>query len=219
MNTIDIKNEVIKTGKFLLDNGYVSRTWGNISCKIDDDYMAITPSGRTYDALKADDIVLLNINTGEYLGKIKPSSEFKLHLEIYKSRKDVNAIIHTHQINASTVSAARIEIPPILDDMAQIIGPSIKTAKYALPGTDELANNAVKALEGRNACLLANHGAVCIGRDLDEAYAICEILEKSCKVFIDVKNLGGAISLSEDDAKLMHEFYINDYSKKKTENI
>ena len=113
------------------------------------------------------------------------------------------------------MAAARREVPPILDDMAQIIGPSVRVADYALPSTKKLVSCTMRALAGRNAALLANHGAICVGRDMDEAFVACEILEKSCRAFIEAEFLGGAAPINGIEARIMHEYYIRKYSKQK----
>ncbi|MFN8254429.1 MAG: class II aldolase/adducin family protein [Bacteroidales bacterium] len=212
-NIENLKLQIIEAGKRLLQEGLVSRTWGNISIRVDEKFMLITPSGREYEGLTPDDIVIVNYHTSKYEGNVKPSSEKELHCEIYRNRKDVQAIIHTHQMNASTVAAARREVPPVLDDMAQLIGPSIKVANYAISGTSWIARNVVKALKGRNAALMANHGAVCVGRNLDEAFTVCQVLEKACKAFIEAEFLGGAKSINKFEAYLMHQVYLKKYSK------
>jgi len=215
MTTEEIKKLVCDSGKKLLKEGYVSGTWGNISFRIDDKLMAITPSGREYETMVPDDIVIVNYFDHSYEGGIKPSSEFKLHTEIYRTRKNIHAIIHTHQMNASTVAAARREVPPILDDMAQIIGPTVRCADYALPNTKKIVRKTVRALKGRYAALMANHGAVCIGRNMDEAFVVCQVLEKACKAFIEAEFLGGAKGINKFEAHLMHQFYLRKYSKQK----
>ena len=217
-NISETKRLVIAAGLRLVEEGLVSRTWGNVSIRIDGTYMAITPSGRRYEELEEKDIVVVDYHTYKYEGSIKPSSEFKLHAEIYKARKEINAVIHTHQMNASTVAAARREVPPILDDMAQIIGPTVRVAGYALPSTKKIVTKTLKALRGRNAALMANHGAVCIGRDIDEAFVVCEVLEKACKAFIEAEFLGGAKSINKFEAWMMHKFYLKKYSKQEEEN-
>jgi L-fuculose-phosphate aldolase len=212
-NTDILKNQIVESGKKLLAEGLVSRTWGNVSIRVDENYMLITPSGRTYDDMTINDIVMVNYHTSKYEGDIKPSSEKELHCEIYRTRKEINAVIHTHQMNASTVAAARREVPPILDDMAQIIGPSVRVADYALPSTKRIVTKTVKALKGRMAALMANHGAVCIGRDIEEAFVVCQVLEKACKAFIEAEFLGGAKGINIFEAHLMHQFYLRKYSK------
>jgi len=215
MTEKEAKDLVCESGKLLLEKGYVSGTWGNISVRIDKQTMAITPSGREYETMMPEDIVLVNYIDHTHSGNLKPSSEFKLHTEIYRSRKEINAVIHTHQMNASTVAAARREVPPILDDMAQIIGPTIRVADYALPNTKKIVRATMKALRGRYAALMANHGAVCVGRDMKEAFTVCDVLEKACKAFIEAEFLGGAKGINKIEAYIMHKYYLMKYSKQK----
>jgi len=214
----NIRKQVIEGGLRLLKEGLVARTWGNISIRVDDTHMLITPSGRIYEELTENDIVLVNYLTSKHEGTVKPSSEKELHCEIYRTRKEVNAVIHTHQMNASTVAAAQRDVPPILDDMTQIIGPTIRVAPYALPSTKKITKKTVKALKGRNAALMANHGAVCVGRDLDEAFVVCQVLEKACRAFIEAEFLGGAKSINKFEAHLMHQIYLRKYSAKAHKN-
>jgi len=213
-----IKQNIIEGGLRLVKEGLVARTWGNISIRVDETHMLITPSGRTYEDLTPDDIVLVNYHTSKHEGKIKPSSEKELHCEIYRTRKNIHAVIHTHQMNASTVAAAHREVPPILDDMTQIIGPTVRVAEYALPSTKKITKKTVKALKGRNAALMANHGAVCIGRNLEETFVVCQILEKACKAFIEAEFLGGAKGINKFEAHLMHQIYIRKYSGEADKN-
>jgi len=218
MNTEEAKEQIIEAGLRLVKEGLVARSWGNISLRIDDENMLITPSGRTYETLKTSDIVLMNYHNYAYEGKIKPSSEYHLHAVVYQKRKEINAVIHTHQINATTVATARREVPPIIDDMVQIIGPTVRVTKYTLAGTEKFAKAAIKALRGRQAALLANHGAVCVGRTLDEAFAVSEVLEKACKAFIEAEFLGGAKSISKITAAVMHQVYLKKYSRLEDKN-
>jgi L-fuculose-phosphate aldolase len=209
------KSAVCEAGKRLLRENLVSGTWGNLSLRVDGDNMVITPSGKPYELLSPDDMVLVNYRTLAWKGENKPSSELKLHAAIYLERKYINAVIHTHQASASTIAAARREVPPILDDMAQIIGPSVRVAEYALPNTKKIVRKTVRALRGRNAALMANHGAVCIGRDMEEAFVVCQVLEKACRVFIEAEFLGGAKEINPVEAWIMHKYYLLKYSKLK----
>ena len=209
------KSVVCEAGKRLLRENLVSGTWGNLSLRIDNENMIITPSGKPYELLSPEDMVRVNYRTLSWEGESKPSSELKLHAAIYLDRKDVHAVIHTHQPNASTVAAARREVPPILDDMAQIIGPSVRVAAYALPNTKRIVRKTLNALRGRNAALMANHGAVCIGRDMEEAFLVCQVLEKACRALIEAEFLGGAKAIGNVEAWIMHKYYLLKYSKLK----
>ena len=186
MELEDIKKEVLKVSIKMSNLGLTAGTWGNISARVDKHYMIITPSGMGYDVLKPEDMVLVNIHDLSYKGKLKPSVECPLHAEIYQARPEINAVIHTHSVCACSIAATRKDIPPILDDMVQIIGGSIRITEYALPGSEQMAKEAVKKLEGRTAIILANHGPVCLGRNLNEALITSQIVEKAPKVFIEI---------------------------------
>lgn len=204
---------VCEAGKRLLREGLVERTWGNVSVRLKGDAMIITPGGLEYEDLTPDDMVKVNIKTLSYEGKIKPSSEKNLHARIYLERKNINAVIHTHQQNASTLAAARRTLPPVLDDMAQIVGPDVKVAEYAPSSSKAIVKNTVRALRGRMAAFMANHGAVCIGRDIDEAFVVARVLEKACKTYIEAEFIGGAKKIGKFDALFMHQYYLRKYSK------
>ena len=186
MTRDEAKIMVRDAGLRLVNAGLTAGTWGNISVRIDDTYMAITPSGGEYVSLTPEDITIVNYHDGSYEGK-KPSSEKSLHAAIYLERREISAVVHTHSDNASVVAAARREVPPVLDDLAQIIGPTVRCADYALPSTKKIVKTTMKALRGRNAALMANHGAVCLGRDVEEVFTCCEVLEKGCKAFIEAE--------------------------------
>jgi L-fuculose-phosphate aldolase len=218
METDKLKKKVIEAGLLLVEKGLVTRSWGNISVRVDDRFMLITPSGRSYDQLRSDDLVKVDYYSGAYEGKIKPSSEYRLHAEVYRHRQEINAVIHTHQMSATTLAAARCELPPIIDDMVQIIGPSVRVTKYTWAGTAKFARQAVKAMHGRQAVLLANHGAVCVGRSLDEAFVVAEVLEKASRAFIEAKFLGGAKPIPNWRAGIMHQAFLKKYSKLEKKN-
>jgi L-fuculose-phosphate aldolase len=200
-------------GVVLVNEGLVQGTWGNLSMRLPSGLMAITPTGTDYLGMRREDIVIVDLETGEARGG-KPSSERALHAEIYKRRPEVEAVIHTHSMSASTVAAARREVPPILDDLAQIVGPSLRVADYALPGTPRMRKTVLRALRGRMAALMANHGAIALGRSMDEALVCARILEKGCRAFVESEFLGGAVPIGGVEARLMHEVYLRKYSKK-----
>lgn len=212
MTEIEAKELVRAAGLELLETGLVEGTWGNISIRVSPELMAITPSGRDYRSISAEDIVLVDLRTGSSRGG-RPSTETPLHAAIYRERSDVAAIVHTHSMSASTVAAARREVPPVLDDFAQIVGPSLRTADYALPGSGKMAKVVMKALRGRMAALLANHGAVAVGRSMKEALLCARMVEKGCRVFIEAEFLGGAVPLAPLEAWAMHKVFLAKYSK------
>ena len=116
------------------------------------------------------------------------------------------------------MAAAHRELPPFLDDMVQVIGPSVRLAPYAQSGSNAMIVNTIKALDKRFAALLANHGAICIGRDMDEAILACEVLEKASRVFIEAEAVGGIKMIDKPEALLIRQHYLDKYSQLKNEN-
>lgn len=211
IDEVKARNILRNSGIKLKKDGLTAGTWGNISMRINDEQMLITPSGMAYDELTEEDLVLVDLATVQCKGGRKPSTETGTHAAIYNARSDVNAITHTHSLYASVVAAVNREIPPILEDMAQIIGESIRVAPHCLPGSPELQKYAVDALEGRFAALLQAHGAICVGRDIQEAFTVCEVMEKTCYAYILTELLGGGIVLPEPMAKGFREYYLTQY--------
>ncbi len=207
--------EVCETAKKMSSSGLVAGTWGNISSRIDDEYMVITPSGMDYDKLFPEDMVIVNMKTFEYEGNYKPSVEVPVHAAIYLNRDGVNGIVHTHSTYALTMATARKPIPPICDDQVQILGGDVRVAPYTMPGTKEMAEGIVKALEERCGALIANHGAITTGRTLPEAFTASQVLEKTALIYINTQNIGGPVEISKEDVEFFHEFFMTKYGQKK----
>lgn len=186
MDILKAKNDVIDAGKKLVEYGLIARTWGNVSCRISDTEFVITPSGKPYDSLTPDDIVVVKIDDYSYEGDIKPSSEKGIHAECYRLRSDVNFVIHTHQMNASIVSALGLDITGLDGRAKEIIGDDILMGGYGLPGTKTLRNGVISALERTNskAIIMAHHGALCLGKDYEEAFAVAGEVETVCMKFV-----------------------------------
>lgn len=182
MDIMQAKQLVVRAGKQLVESGLIARTWGNVSCRVSDTQFVITPSGRAYETLTPDEIVLVNIADLSYDGGIKPSSEKGIHASAYQLRPEVNFVIHTHQMNASVVSPLGFDINHIAPESAAIIGDHIPMAAYGLPGTGKLRKGVAAAIERSDskAVIMAHHGALCMGKDYEEAFAVASELEKVC---------------------------------------
>ena len=206
---------IVEMGHTLIAKNLVAGSWGNISCRIVEQSIAITPSGRGYELLEPEDVVLIDREGAVLEGKRIPSSELKVHTAIYNVYPEAGAVIHTHSIYASALAAMHQDVPAIIEDIVQIIGGRVYCAEYALCGTQELADKTVAALRGRKAALLANHGAVCWGKNLQEALLVAEILEKAAQIAVICAGTGGKVyELSTEDADIMHDFYEKHYSKR-----
>ncbi len=214
---IQLKQQMIDTAKEMYDRGLVASVWGNLSARIPNtEWILVTPSGVDYRLMGPEDLVVIDMETGDIVaGKLKPTSELQMHLAILRARPDINAVMHTHSIFASACSAAHKEIPPLVEDIAQVVGGSVSVARYALPGTPELGANAVKALGKKNAVLLANHGVVGVGDDLMDALRVCTIVEKGAHIYAVTKTIGAPVLLSLDDVEYLRNAYRNHYGQDK----
>lgn len=172
---------VVDTGRKLLETGLVARTWGNISCRLDADSIVITPSGLDYTKTTEEDIVRMNLATGEWHGIHKPSGEKKVHIAAYQVFPDVNFVIHTHQTYASAIGLAGFEDLDITEEERQTLG-GIMLAEYGLPGTKKLTYNVKAALlAGARVVLMSNHGVLICGSSREETMSKAVLLEEICK--------------------------------------
>lgn len=163
---------VIEAGLKLVEKGLVARTWGNVSARCGKNEMIITPSGIAYTNLKPSDLVKVDIKSLEYEGDIKPSSEKGIHAAVYEMRSDINFVIHTHQTFASALAAEEADLP------------FAPCAKYGLPGTEKLRENVIRTISdhmGHKKFLLAKHGALLLGENMEEAFELADLLEIDCR--------------------------------------
>lgn len=169
---------LVDTGKELLKTGLVARTWGNISCRLDEDNIVITPSGLDYTKTNEKDIVKLKLSTGEWQGIHKPSGEKGVHIAAYQVFPDVKFVIHTHQTYASAIGLAGFDHLDITDEEKGKLG-GVMRASYGLPGTKKLTE-AVKAVlqSGARVVLMANHGVLICGSSQEETMDKAMLLEE-----------------------------------------
>jgi len=193
------KKEIIKFAKMLNDKKLSALRSGNISIRYKNGFL-ITPSGQKYSSLKVKDIVFVNLK-GEFNNKQKPSSEWRFHQDIYISKTNAKAIVHSHSTNATALSTHNKKIPSFHYMVALAGGSDIKCAKYATYGTRELSRNILKALKNRFACLIANHGQITFGSSLAEAFELAEEVDNLAKQYIKALLLGRPKLLSLNEMK------------------
>lgn len=175
MNETAARAAIVATAQTMERAGLAPNRSGNVSCRFDGGLL-ITPSGVPYAEMCAADIVALNLASVVRSGTRTPSSESPFHTAIYRTRPDAEAIVHTHSPQATALACARRGIPAFHYMIALAGGPGIRCAEYATFGTQALAENALRGLEGRQAVLLANHGVIAIGATLEAAYEVaCEV--------------------------------------------
>lgn len=187
----------------LADFGLMRGSAGNVSVRVDNSLL-ITPSGAAAQEMHAEGMVQLDMH-GSVVGEGRPSSEWRFHRDIYQARPEVGAVVHTHSMFATTIACLRKDIPPFHYMISLAGGNTIRCAPYALFGTQALSDAAVQALADRNACLLANHGMIAIGRDLEHALKVSVEVETLCEQYWRALQIGEPALLSDAEMQAVHE--------------
>lgn len=151
-------------GVRMLEENLVQGTWGNISIRLDEKHALVTPSGLDYVVMTPDDLPVVDIETLEWTGPRKPTSERKIHAAILRARPEINVVLHSHPTWGATFASTHLSLPAFNDKMKKYLLGDVRCAKYGLAGTKKLTKNTVAAMEGRNACFLANHGVFVCGK-------------------------------------------------------
>ena len=186
VNFQDAKNQVVQAAQQLLAKGFLSATGGNLSVRIiGQDAFAITPSNYDYAKMLPEDICVLDSQLNPLEGTRKPSVESAMHAAIYQVRGDVNAVIHTHQVYPSTLAIINAPIPALFDEQVRFLGRSVEIIPYAPSGTGLLKNAIAKRIGNHhNAYMMANHGALVFGHDLERALHNVDVLEKCALAYL-----------------------------------
>ena len=214
MKNLEKRKELIKYSIKLNTSNLSPLRSGNISVRSIENSVEgflITPSGKKYDTLKEEDIVFVS-SDGNHDINLKPSSEWRFHKDIYLKKTDAKAIVHAHSPHATAVSAHGKDIPAFHYMIALAGGNSIKCAKYATFGTQELSDNIIDALKNRKACLMSNHGQVAFGENLESAFELAEELENICHQYINTIKLGDPKILSSSEMDVILE-KVKNYKK------
>ncbi len=211
------KQLIVDTGKEMLAKGITVGTWGNISARDPEtDLIYISPSGMDYTSIKPQHVVAMKLDTEIVDGEAEPSIEKQMHAAVYRNRKDANAVIHTHPTYSTVFGVAGVPMKAVSEDFVQIVGDEVQVAEpYQLPGSQELADTAVKWLGENNAVLLPGHGALSCARDMKSALKVSLVLEKNAQILLFAKLLGGDVrTFTQAEIDAMQDFAKNHYGKK-----
>jgi L-fuculose-phosphate aldolase len=201
----ELRRQLIETARRMAPARLNRGTAGNLSVREredEEDGYLITPSGMDYDALSPADVVFMRAD-GTPRGCRKPSSEWRLHHDIYANLPEAGAVLHAHAPFAASLSCLRRGIPPFHYMIARFGGDTIRCAEYATFGTQALSDNALAALRGRCACLLANHGMLVFGRTLERAFALAVEFEALCEQYWRACQLGEPVSLPPEEMQVV----------------
>lgn len=215
---MNYKTLLVESGKRMVKAGLTVETWGNISIRDPEtNLIYLTPSAMPYDIITEDDVCVVKLDGIKVDCKRKPTVEMELHLLIYRERRDVNAIIHTHPLYSMIYATQGKDISQCIDEAAQVLCGPCKCAPYALPGSSELAINCVNALGKKaKACLLHSHGAVCVGEDINMAFKVSTVLEVTAHILYMIEATGGKpVGISQENINIMEDFAKNHYGQDK----
>lgn len=179
-------------------------TSGNLSLyDKETEIMVITPTSIPYEDLKVDDMVAMKTDGTIIDGHYKPSSEWRMHAIIYDNKEDVSSVVHTHSPYATAFAVINENIPCILIEMVPFIGGDVPVAKFAMPGTDAVGEEALVALQERNGCLMANHGVLAVGNSLEQAHIRAVYIEDAAKICALAKGVGQIKTMTQENIDIM----------------
>jgi L-fuculose-phosphate aldolase len=215
------RRDVWQHAKKMWESGLVVGSAGNVSRRVDDvsGLIAITPTSIPYDRLTENEIVLIDVASGRIVeSDHRPSYELPLHLEVYRGRAEVGAIVHTHAPFVTTLSVLHKSLPPLIDEMVMYFGGTIEVTEYAFTGTTQIGRNVLAALGDRTGVVLANHGNVCVGRNLDQALHVAMTMESTARVYVQAMQTGTPVPLPADAIAAGRRMFEEKYRLVRTED-
>lgn len=211
----ELRQSVIDACLWLKEKGLIFGTWGNISVRLDDGNILITPSKIAYELMTVEDLVVLAPDGTQVSGTRLATSEREIHRKVMNKRSDVGAIIHMHSTYAMAAAARNFGVPVISEEMCQMIGGAIPLSSRFVPSDmhNELGTVVSDSVTDVNAILIRNHGPMCFGKDLEEAKVCCQVVEKSCKMYLHLLAAGGMQTVSDENVKRGRDYFVNSYGK------
>jgi L-fuculose-phosphate aldolase len=199
------REAIVEYGKNLITSNLTTGSGGNLSIyNRAEGLIAIKPSGVDYFKMKPEDVVVVAPDGKIVDGNLQPSSEIKFHLALLQYREDINAVVHTHQVYATTIACMNWELPAV-HYLVGFSGNKVPLAKYATFGSQELSDNILASIGSYNACLMANHGIVTVGKDIGSAFATAEELELVSRLYYQTKCIGDPVILSDKEMMIIGE--------------
>jgi L-fuculose-phosphate aldolase len=207
-----LKKELVTASRKIFQKNLVQRGEGNLSIRVpNSDEFLVTPTYNDYENMTVDDVVHMNFEEKKISGILNASSEYRLHIAIYKARPKVYAVIHTHSPYATMLAVARKDLPMLLEEMVVWVGGRVKCADFTKANTKEIGDSAVNALGTNNAILIANHGVLVCGKDMDSAIKTAELVEKMAWIHKGAYDYGSVHEISQDSydyfRKKFDEYY------------
>ena len=206
-NETAVKESLLATAKEMIACGLVEGTAGNVSARLPNGNVVLTPSSVDYNTMTLDDLVVTDIDGNIIEGERAPTSEKSLHLACLKKYADIGAVMHCHAMFATMFAVTRQPIPCVIEEFDVYVGGDVPIADYKLTGSEELAEEASKWVEDRGAVLMANHGLLCVGKDAPDVLKVAKLVERTAKILWGAKMLGEPVPLPESTMEMFAPLY------------
>jgi L-fuculose-phosphate aldolase len=215
MIELDLREQLVRFARQMMTTGLVRGTSGNVSTRDPGaGHALVTPSGVDYDTMRPEDVVLVDLTGRPVTAGMKPSVDTPIHVAIYRARRDVGAVIHTHSIYAAAFSIVGREIPPLITESAGYVGGAVRVMKYVPPAQPDTGDLVAAGLGQDRAVLLPNHGVVAVGENLKKAFGAAMAVEESAHVAFIALQLGEAKLVSDSEVARMNDFIHHKYGQR-----
>ena len=197
MTELDIKQAVLAVAKDMIDCGLVEGTAGNVSARLPDGNVVLTPSSIDYKAMTLDDLVVTDIDGNVLVGSRAPTTEKSLHLACLRKHQDIGAVMHCHAMFATMFAIARQPIPCVIEEFDVYVGGDVPVADYQMTGSDALAEEVSNRVADRGAVLMANHGLLCVGKNPQDVLKVAKLVERTAQIIWGARMLGNLVPLPD----------------------
>lgn len=202
---IELKKDICEVGRRIYMNGFVAANDGNISIRINENEVLATPTGVSKGFMTPDMIIKTDMEGNKISGELNPSSELKMHLDVYKNREDVRSVVHAHPPTATGFAVAGVPLDEMFMPEVIIFLGKVPIAKYGTPSTMEIPDAVREYLDCYDGVLLENHGALTVGTDVINAYFKMETIELAAKINLTARQLGGVNEISPDNVEKLYQ--------------
>ena len=208
MSASEVKQALIDAARELLRRGLVEGTSGNLSARLSRDRVVLTPSSYPYERMTANDLVVTDLDGNPLEGERPPTSEKALHLACLRAHSEIGAVIHSHALYSSMFAVAHQPIPCVIEEFDVYVGGEVPVADYRMTGSDELGEEVARHVGDRAAVLMANHGLLSVGRDIDEAMKVASLVERTARIVWGARALGELAPLPDSTRERFAPIYM-----------
>lgn len=195
---VRVKEELIATARALLLEGLVEGTSGNLSSRLPDGNVVMSPAALEYDVMTRDDLVVVDLAGNVIEGERAPTSEKALHLACLRSHEDIGAVIHSHAKYATMFAVTHQPIPCVIEEFDIYVGGEVPVAAYQLSGSDALGDEVARFVKDQSAVLMANHGLLTVGKNLKQAHKVAGLVERTAEIIWGARALGDLVALPKE---------------------